>query len=261
MSSDTHLIDDEKVKAGLSDVLSRYPKVRPELSPRMAEIHKLELRKNRERETFLSVISNALEGWMHRQIILSDVPGETLEIGAGTLNHFRHEIPAADAPYDAVEPFAELYQGKPVLKHVRDMYADIADIPAERTYDRVFSIATLEHLTHLPEVVAAAALRLKPGGVFLSGIPSEGGFLWGLSWRISTGLAFRLKTGLDWSEHMAFEHVNTATEILEVLHLIFREVEVRRFPTWLHHLSLYAHIEARNPDLDLCRQICDAAQD
>ena len=75
------------------------------------------------------------------------------------------------------------------------------------------------------------------------------------------GLAFRLKTGLDWSEHMAFEHVNTATEILEVLHLIFREVEVRRFPTWLHHLSLYAHIEARNPDLDLCRKICDAAQD
>ncbi|MEQ8707814.1 MAG: hypothetical protein RIC36_02400 [Rhodospirillales bacterium] len=227
----------------------------------MAEIHKVELRKNRERETFLSVISNALEGWMHRQIILSGAPGETLEIGAGTLNHFRHEVPATGCAYDAVEPFAELYQGKAALNHIRDMYADIADIPEARRYDRVFSVATLEHLTHLPQVVAAAALRMKLEGVFLSGIPSEGGFLWGLSWRISTGLAFRLKTGLDWSEHMAFEHVNTAPEILEVLHLIFAEVEVRRFPTWLHHLSLYAHIEARNPDIDLCRRICAAARD
>jgi SAM-dependent methyltransferase len=236
-------------------ILARYPKIRPALSPRMAELHKTELRRNRERETLVSSISNMLESWMHRQVAFSANGGETLEIGAGTLNHIPHERPRADAPYDAVEPFAELYEGKPEAGNLRGIYADISELPPERLYDRVISIATLEHLTHLPEVVAAAALRMKPGALFSAGIPSEGGFLWGLSWRLSTGLAFRLKTGLDWSEHMAYEHVNTAPEILEVLRLIFREVEVRRFPTFLHQLSLYAHVEARDPDVALCREI------
>ncbi len=236
-------------------ILARYPKTRPALSPRMADLHMVELRRNRERETLLSTISNALESWMHRQVAFSADGGETLEIGAGTLNHIPHERLRPGAPYDAIEPFAGLYEGKPEAGLIRGIYADISELPADRRYDRVISIATLEHLTHLPEVVAAAGWRMKPGAIVSAGSPSEGGCLGGASWRLCAGLAFRLKTGLDWSEHMAYEHVNTAPEILAVLRLIFREVEVRRFPTFWHQMSLYAHVEAREPDVGLCREI------
>ena len=87
-------------------ILARYQKTRPALSPRMAELHMAELKRNRERETLLSTISNMLESWMHRQVAFSADGGETLEIGAGTLNHIPHERLRPGAPYDAIEPFA-----------------------------------------------------------------------------------------------------------------------------------------------------------
>lgn len=88
---------------------------------------------------------------------------------------------------------------------------------------------------------------LKEYGVFQAGIPSEGGLLWGLSWRISTGLVFRLKTGLDWSEYMRHEHVSSAKEILQLIKFVFREVKISRFPLPFNHLSWYVYVEARFP--------------
>jgi len=190
---------------------------------------------------------------MHRRIASHQHGHEALEIGAGTLNHLRYE--PTSLSYDAVEPFRELWEGRSGVQRLRNIYESVAEIPTEARYDRIFSIAVLEHLTDLPRIVAAAATRLRPNGYFQAGIPSEGGFLWGLSWRLSTGVAFRVRNGLDYGEIMRHEHVNTASEILGICNWLFEEVKVERFPTGLHHFSFYALVEAHRPRVERCREL------
>jgi SAM-dependent methyltransferase len=135
------------------------------------------------------------------------------------------------------------------------MYESVTEIPREAKYDRILSIAVLEHLTDLPRVVAAAGIRLRPDGIFQAGIPSEGGVMWGLGWRLSTAIAFRVRTGLAYADIMRHEHVNTASEILAVCRWLFEEVRIQRFPIGLHHLSFYAVIEGRSPNFERCREL------
>ncbi len=223
-------------------------------SPEMAEIHLETLKANRERKTLLSRLSFFLEGWMHRRVAHGDtnIRGPILEIGAGTLNHVKFEPPEID--YDAIEPIELLYEDKVELTRIRNLKRDISDINISPVYGRVISVATLEHLTDLPKVVARCGLLLSEGGILQAGIPSEGGFLWGVSWRISTAIAFKLKTGLDFSKHMEYEHVNDASEIRQVLKHFFQDVSVRRFPLPFFHLSLYEYVECRTPCVEICRQ-------
>ena len=192
-----------------------------------------------------------LEAWMHRE--LARRPAETiLEIGAGNLNHVPYH-PAARA-YDVVEPFRELWEDSPHRHSVRAIFRDIAEIPEQAAYDEVLSIAVLEHLTDLPAIIARAALLLREGGSMRAGFPSEGGFLWGLAWRSTTGIAYRLRQGLDYGAIMRHEHVNSAPEILQLLGYFFAEVEVARFPVPWHHLSFYTVATALSPRLDRCRR-------
>lgn len=189
---------------------------------------------------------------MHRQV--AAVPGgPILELGAGTLNHRSYE--AASAAYDIVEPFHALYQGRAEMNSVRRFFSSIADVPVEARYDRIFSIAVLEHMDCLPGDIAQAALRLDSDGVFQAGIPSEGGFLWWAGWRFSTGISYFLRTGLDYGVVMRHEHVNTAPEIIAIVQHLFEQVVVRRFPFAGHHSSFYAYLEARRPRRPLCEQV------
>ena len=83
-----------------------------------------------------------------------------------------------------------------------------------------------------------------------SAIPSEGGFLWALGWKLTTGLEFRLRHGLDYGLMMAHEHVNDAFEIEALVSALFGEVEVRSFGLG-RQLSLYRFLAARRPRLDV----------
>lgn len=100
-----------------------------------------------------------------------------MKLGAGTLNHRQYEDDSVT--YDAVEPFRELFLGRPETRKLRAFYNGVEEIPADTRYRRVVSIAVLEHMENLPKDVAEAALRLEVDGVFQAGIPSEGGLLWG----------------------------------------------------------------------------------
>jgi SAM-dependent methyltransferase len=184
--------------------------------------------------------------------VAEDVAGgrraDTLELGAGTLNQLDYEL--STGAYDIVEPFAELYQGADARYRVRDIFADMAEVPADRRYDRITSVAALEHICDLPLVLARAAKLLKPDGVLRSAIPSEGGMLWTLGWMATTGLEFRLRHGLDYGLLMRHEHVNTASEIETLVKALFEEVEIRSFGVG-RQLSLYRFSAARRPRLDV----------
>jgi SAM-dependent methyltransferase len=231
-------------------LLASYPRARPPLSAPYLAVYEKELRLNRTGGSVLNRLAMSLEGWMHRVAAKRGTPGSVLEIGAGTLNHLPYE--SAEA-YDVVEPNKLLWAGSPRLARVRKVYESVGAVPEGAAYDRVLSVAVLEHLDALPEVVARAALLLKPDGIFQAGIPSEGGFLWGAAWRLTTGIGYRLRNGLPYGPLMRYEHVNDAEDILAVLRYFFRAVVVRRFPLPMHHLSFYTYAEASEVDGARCR--------
>jgi SAM-dependent methyltransferase len=236
----------------LATLLARFPKTRPALPPALQAIYTRQYLENRGGETPAASLSQRLERWLHRQVA-ADVrngraAGATLELGAGTLNQLAYE-PTCEA-YDIVEPFEDLYRDSGLRARVRAVYADASDVPRDRIYARITSVASLEHICDLPLVLARAARLLAPEGTLRAAIPSEGGFLWKLGWICTTGLEFRLRHGLDYGLMMAHEHVNDACEIETLVRALFDEVEVRSFGIG-RQLSLYRFLAARRPRLDV----------
>jgi hypothetical protein len=229
----------------IEQVLAQFPKTRPDLSEAHRKIYVDEYRANREGANFTSSIATRLEQWMHRRVAAGQVRGDVLELGAGTLNHLQYE--RTHAGYDVVEPFAALYARCPWRQMVRRFYPSIGAIGGGKKYSRIISIAVLEHMIDLPREIAHACRLLHPGGVFQAGFPTEGGALWGCAWRFGTGIAYRIRTGLDYAELMRHEHVNSEAEILAVARYFFEDVAIERFPLRGKHLSLYTYLEARRP--------------
>lgn len=240
-------------------LLSRYPKARPPLPAEYQKIYEQEYRMNRDGGSLVTRISRTLEEWMHKRVASGELrEGAVLEIGAGTLNQFAFETP--DGPYDIVEPFEQLYRSKPELAKVRSVFHDIGDVPEGRRYARITSVAVLEHVSDLPNVLARSALLLDSDGIFQAGIPSEGGTLWHLAWRTTTGVAYWLRNRLDYGVLMRHEHLNTAQEIESVVKCFFEQVTVQRFPLPFLHASFYTYLEARGPKIKVAKALLGSVE-
>jgi hypothetical protein len=236
----------------IRNLFSNFPKERPPLSPEFAAIYLQHYKNSREGNSKVLSLAKSAESWMHKKVaadVKSDLQRSTLEIGAGTLNQLPYE-PLSN-PYDIVEPFRDLYKSSPNLDRVRNIYDDILEIPHAARYERIISVAVLEHICNLPEVVAQSALLLVDGGQFRAGIPSEGTMLWRFAWKATTALEFRLRYNLDYEVLMRHEHVNSAREIEDVLRYFFSEVEVRVFGL-ARSVSFYQFYACAKPRLDEC---------
>jgi len=226
----------------------RWPKQRPPLPETYRTIYERHHVQNRTGAGAAVGIAQRLESWMHRKVandvVKSGRGGATLEIGAGTLNQLPYE--PNTSPYDVVEPFDALYGASAQRSRIRYRYRDIGDVPTANRYDRITSIATFEHVLDLPDMVRRATILLNPQGVMRVAIPSEGEFLWGLAWRLTTGIEFRLRHRLDYGVMMRYEHVNTAAEIESVLRERFKTVAVSTFGLG-RSLSLYQCLICSDP--------------
>jgi hypothetical protein len=235
-------------------LFSDFPKQRAPLPPEYAAIYVQHYRNSREGNSQILGLAQRMERWMHNKVA-EDVVGSstksTLELGAGNLNQLPYE--PQSRPYDIVEPFRKLYESSPQLERVRNFYADIAEIPADNRYQRITSIAVLEHVENLPEMVARSALLLDDNGSFRAGIPSEGTILWRLGWQLTTALDFRARYGLDYKVLMQYEHVNTAAEIEEVLRYFFA-VTKRSVFGLMRSLSFYQFLACSQPRLQRCAE-------
>jgi len=241
-------------------MFDNFPKTRPPLPKEIKDIYSAHYKSNREGQTTAASLAQRMESWLHRQVANDvakhkDSVKKTLELGAGTLNQLQYE-PAVQS-YDIVEPFHDLFKNSSYLGRVRNIYSDISVVPRHYRYDRITSIATLEHVCNLPEVIARCGLLLTESGVLRASVPSEGTFLWALGWRLTTGLEFRLKHGVDYDLLMKHEHVNTAKEIEEVLEYFFKNTRCKVFGL-SKSVSFYRYYECRSPSMDRCRDFLRA---
>ncbi len=235
-------------------MFEEFPKTRPELPDGIRRIYVAHYKENRSGQSPASFVSQKLERWLHRQVAkdlqTGSGPWSTLEIGAGTLNQLEHEPDVG--PYDIVEPFQELYADSRHLHRVRHVYRDIAEVPEGARYDRITSVATFEHVCNLPEVVARSGLVLSNRGTLRVSIPSEGTPLWTLAWRLTTGLEFRLRHGLDYGLLLKHEHVNSAREIEHLLRYFYNEVTGAVLGL-SRGISFYQFYQCARPELARCR--------
>lgn len=238
-------------------MFSKFPKIRPQLPPKIEEIYTQIYKQNREGKSTASSLSQKMESWLHKQVA-KDIKGQselyTLEIGAGTLNQLQYEY---SKNYDIIEPFNELFSNSEHLHLINSIYSDINEIPLMPKYDRIISIATFEHVLNLPEVVAKSALLLNEKGSMRISIPNEGGFLWALGWRLTTGLEFRIKYKANYGDIMRHGHVNNANEIEEILRYFF--ADVRKINSGVvSAFSLYKFFECKMPIIERCQQYLEA---
>lgn len=228
-----------------STTLSKFPKRRSLLPADYQKIHHDAYTSNRNGETLFTKVALWLEKWMHKKVSADPRSDPLLEIGAGTLNHVNHE---SDVDiYDIVEPFSDLYKDSENLYRIRDIYETTDKILLIDYYKRIVSIAAFEHIENLPDVVASTALLLSEDGELRVGIPTEGGILWYLAWRLGTGFGFWLKYKLSYKVLMKHEHINNEQEIIDIISLFYDRIEVQRFPFACKHLSFYTYILAREP--------------
>lgn len=220
----------------------KWPKSRPPMSDKVKAIYEHNYVSNRSGAGLVNTVTMYLEQWMHRKVSENQVGNErVLELGPGNLNHIHFLKCSA---WDVVEPYDPLYDDGKAFHHlVRKRYRNVSEVPSAE-YDRLYSIAVLEHVAELPELLSECFRALKHGGRFQAAVPSEGGFLWKLmSWKIK-GFFFRMKYNADYKEIMRWEHINTATEIVEEIEKVFGDVRVTRFPNLGNEFSLYTYIEA-----------------
>ena len=235
------------------DLLNTYPRHRLPLPEAHARYYHQEIVAGREGLSLGHRLVLLVESWMHRIVARKSEGQSVLELGAGTLNHLQYENHFEN--YDVVEPFNYDYSKTPgqIKNRIRHFYHDLSEIPLSQKYDRILSIAVLEHLENLPAIVAQSGLKLNPNGYFQAGIPSEGEFLWHACSNLSTGILFRLRTGLDYATLMQYEHINLASEIIQITEYFFKDVSIKRFPFAVKSASIYTYLEARNPIIERCQ--------
>ena len=233
-------------------LLSRFPKVRPTLPPAYQRIYDEHYIRNRTGGSPATFAARMMEAWMHRKVAEDtrylQTPYRTLEIGSGNLNHIPYE--PRSKPYDVVEPFETLAASSPENGNVSRVYRDIGEIHETR-YNRILSIAAFEHMADLPTIVATCGQLLLPGGQLRVAIPSEGTLLWGLGWRMTTGIEFRLRHHLDYGVLMRHEHLNDASEIAAILGVFFETVKCEVLGV-NRALSFYQFFRCSSPRTGKC---------
>ena len=223
-------------------ISNKFPKKRITLSDEYLKIYTEHYIANRGGIGLTNFLGQKMESWMHRKAS-NKIGCDILELGAGNLNHVEHEKSFIN--YDIIEPFKDLYQNSPHIKKIRNIFSSTSDVNLK--YDKIISIATLEHLTSLPNEIELCKNLLKPNGIFQIGIPCEGEFAFKFGSFLMSGVSFKLKYNLDYKKIMEYEHINSLDEIMTIVEYNFKIINFCRSPFIfpIKNLSFYAFIECK----------------
>lgn len=161
-----------------------------------------------------------------------------LEIGPGDLPHQIYWInkPEKYVVCDIRREF--ILQSQKILDNQRIVNSgyvlDQPRIPLDdSSIDVVIGFYVLEHLypleTYLQEIVRV----LKPGGLLVAGIPTEGGLAWGLGRFFSSRRYIKKYSDLDPDKIICWEHPNFAQEVLTQLDYTMIRKQVKFWPLFV----------------------------
>ena len=231
-------------------MFENYPKERIKLPFEFQEIYSEHYINNREGSTSASSLAQKMEAWLHRKVakdVICIQNESNLEIGARTLNHLNYE---QTKPYDIIEPFSELYSNSKFRNHIDCAYKDIDEVSDSKSYGRITSVATFEHILDLPKIVAKTCLHLNENGSLRVSIPNERTFVWKLGYKLIIGIEFKLKYGLDYCILMNYERVYMADEIGQVLKYFYDKVKCSCFGI-NRRIAFCRFYECTNPKIEI----------
>ncbi len=177
-----------------------------------------------------------------------DMAGKiVLEIGPGDIRHIKswQSTPAEYILADIDKQMLE--KGESILKNagvpVKSILLNRGEkIPlADGSVDIVVSFYALEHIYPLVPYLIELNRLLKHGGTLVGGIPTEGGFAWGLGRYFTSRRWFKKNTRITKDKIICWEHPNFSDQIIKDLGDNFKLNSVRFWPfNWLklHDINL-----------------------
>ena len=163
------------------------------------------------------VCHKLMEGQFSRDQVFDRV----IEVGAGTGKHLefvRHRFASYLMTDISERHLRQIAINSP---SVRIEVADAAFLPYENSsFDRLISVANLEHLPNPHLVLEEWRRVVRPGGTISISIPTEGGIAWNLGRYLTTRRYFR-RMGLDLDYIIAREHINACYRLVSLIRHYF----------------------------------------
>lgn len=103
----------------------------------------------------------------------------------------------------------------------------------DEEFDIVLSFYSLEHIYPMDKYLEEFKRVLKPGGLFVGAIPSEGGLAWGLGRFLTSRRFLKKNTSINPDKIICWEHPNFAEDILEKLDSIFTSISKKFYPLYI----------------------------
>ena len=97
-------------------------------------------------------------------------------------------------------------------------------------FDIIVTFYALEHLYPLDLYLQEFKRVLKPGGIFVGAIPTEGGIAWGLGRFFTSRRFIKKNTSINPDKIICWEHQNFAEEVLSKLDQYFNSVREKYYP-------------------------------
>ena len=147
-----------------------------------------------------------------------------LEVGPGIIGHlsFFKSKPSkyiiADIYENNLEISKKILNQKGIsnvkkIKLERDKLSRIK----KNSIDIVLSFNHLEHIVDLDEYLKSLSAVLKPGGLLIGSVPTEGGLLWGIGRYFTSRRYAYKKMMIDYDKLICFEHPNYVDQIENAL--------------------------------------------
>jgi SAM-dependent methyltransferase len=168
-----------------------------------------------------------------------------LEIGAGDIRHIKYwsgnpaQYILADTS-DSMMDFAKKRLADKDISYKTLKVTRNKPLPVDdESIDVIISFYSLEHIYPLGPFLDEASRLLKPNGIIIGAVPTEGGLAWGLGRFLTSRRWFRKHTTIDPDKIICWEHPNFADEIFHALNNKFKAQKIRCWPIpWISILDI-----------------------
>lgn len=148
---------------------------------------------------------------------------DILELGPGQINHFKYWncIPKSYAIADIQKVFLDLNDAffkRNDINYSKHLIKSNFKLPfRDCSKDIIITFYQLEHLYPLKAYLDEYLRILKPNGILIGAIPSEGGLAWGIGRFLTTRRWFMNNTEINPDKIICWEHPNFADFILNTI--------------------------------------------